>query len=202
MDEFVSQLGRSLGGSNAEDRRNWADEFMRLELGLDVLFPLLQAEFAVVQKLVWLISDIGKRDARVLVPHMPLLYSLRDELQVPGMHRSVAKWLWMTAVPGTLLWDGVDEGGEPDAIEQLHRWLESSTNCIASKSYSAKALQALMLDGRIDGRRFLAQLAIEARSANASYAARMRKLAARVAELMGDAGPGRRLSSKKAKASR
>ena len=113
--EILDQLKSGLARSNAEERKEWALQIAEGDVDVELLLVLLHTDEKTAQRFTWLITDIAELDSELVIPCMPLLFSLRDQMPFPGMDRSVAKWLLLTNVPEEL---------EREAIAQLFEWME------------------------------------------------------------------------------
>ena len=163
-DSFVNELVSRLADSSAADRTRWAERIVGEERSLESLLSLLHAEQKTAQRFMWLIGDLSDHCPDIVAPCMPLLFSLRDQMPFPGMRRSVAKWLWKTDVPKEV---------EKDATPQLLQWLGDDVSSIGCKSYSAKALHALAVEGRVAHDQFAKALLTQTNSTNAAFSKRM-----------------------------
>ncbi|MGI9515957.1 MAG: hypothetical protein ACR2NP_02830 [Pirellulaceae bacterium] len=165
--QLIEQLRSSLATSDSAMRKQWATEIVERQIALDSLMVLWHGDPGTAQRFMWLIGDICELDPKTVAPSLPVLFEFRDGMPFPGMPRSVAKWLWLTNVPRAI---------EEPAIQQLFDWLEDPNASIGCKSYTAKALQQLALDKRIDKSRLQNALVSEIESPNQAYGSRMKKL--------------------------
>ncbi len=171
--ELVRELQLGLATSDAKARKAWATEMVRQGIHLrDILF-LFHGEEKTAQRFMWFIGDLCQVDMEQVAETLPILFDLRDQVPFPGMHRSVSKWLLETGVP---------EEVEGVAVPQMLQWLADSRSCIASKSFSAKALANLVRDGRLEAAQLLPILEKESRHKNPAYASRIKKLINRIRE--------------------
>lgn len=170
VDSFIQELRHNLARSDARARKEWAREIVRREIPVESLFSLLHADKMTSQRFMWLLVNVCEQNPSSFARSLPVLFSMRDAVDNTGMHRCVAKWLHLTNVPEEI---------EDEATEQMFLWLESPAACIASKSYSAKALFDLVQQGRASRERFERALDQEMGARNRSYAGRMAKLRSR-----------------------
>ncbi len=169
--DLINQLASKLATSDAKLRRHWAEQIATQNIPLQSLFSLLHDEIGTSQRFVWLIGDLCERDPYVVAPCLPFLFSLRDQMPFPGMHRSLAKWLWLTGVPESV-------GGKQTKtwIEQLFAWMEDPTAKVGCKSYAAKGLFELAIESRVSKQRVLRVLDAQSRHTNKAFGTRMKKL--------------------------
>ena len=169
--EICMQLQRSLADSDSKARKFWARQIVEQEVPLDALLSLLHSDQKTAQRFTWLIGDICELSPEAVASSLPFLFSLRDQMPFPGMHRSIAKWLWLTKVPQTI---------EKQAFEQLFQWLDGTPYCIGSKSYAAKALYESAAEGRVSIGRLKRVLSRQCEHPNPAYSSRMSKLLLRL----------------------
>ncbi len=165
--DLIEQLRSSLATSDSAIRKQWATEIVERQIPLERLMVLWHDDPATAQRFMWLIGDICELDPETVAPSLPVLFEFRDGMPFPGLPRSVAKWLWLTNVPTEM---------EQSAIKQLFDWLTDPNASIGCKSYTAKALQQLALDQRVDKSRLQAALRSETQSPNLAYGSRMKRL--------------------------
>ena len=166
-DELIQQLKKSLSTSDARDRKYWSQWIIEKEIPLQSLMSLLHYGDGTSQRFMWLIGDVCEMDPATVAVCMPILFSLRNEMPFPGMPRSVAKWLWLTRVPASV---------EKEAIAQLVSWIDDESASIACKSYTAKALFDLAIDGRVPVDCVVASLERQSAHENRAYGKRMQKI--------------------------
>lgn len=147
---------------------------MDRDVPIERLFALLDPGDKTSQRFTWLIGDVCEIDPNRVAIYLPLLFSLRNEMPFPGMQRSVSKWLLLTSVPAEV---------ETAAIKQLLSWVRDPQACIASKSYSARALFELVKTKRLSRKRAMNALVTQLDHVNRSYAYRITRLAERLNEL-------------------
>ena len=167
IDELIGDLRESLATSDSAMRKRWASEIVDRQISLHDLMLLWHGDSGTAQRFMWLIGDICELDPATVAASLPVLFQFRNGMPFPGMPRSVAKWLWLTGIPAEI---------ETPATEQLFAWLEDPEASIACKSYTAKALQVLVLEGRIENSQLQRALESQLKSTNPAYAARMKKL--------------------------
>lgn len=163
-DAFFSDLVNRLAESSAAQRKLWAEQMVAEQRSLESLLSLLHAEQKTAQRFMWFIGDLSEHCPNIVAPCMPLLYSLRDQMPFPGMRRSVAKWLWKTNIPKEV---------EAEAIPQLLEWLGDDYTSVSCKSYSAKALHALAVEGRVSHDDLAIAFESQAKSTNQAFGKRM-----------------------------
>ncbi len=172
--EILRQLRNSLAESDSQARKEWARQIVDAQHPLENLLSLLHGDHKTAQRFTWLISDIGEADVKILEPCMPALFSLRDQMPFPGMHRGVAKWLLLTHVPQAI---------EKEAIEQMIAWLNSDSTCIASKSFSARVLFQLAIQKRIPRQTVKQIIGRQLGNKNQAFSKRMGKLLERLEKI-------------------
>lgn len=165
--QLLAELRSFLAQSDSQLRKKWARQIAEQKVPLESLLSLLHGETKTAQRFTWLISDIGEAAPDLLAPCMPMLFSLRDQMPFPGMQRGVAKWLLITNVPANV---------EEDATEQLLAWMRDPNACIASKSFSARVLTELALQGRISTAVVKRVFQSQVGTINRAYSRRMEKL--------------------------
>ena len=164
---LLHSLKQSLARSVSVDRKAWARQIVDDDVPLISLLSLLHGEEKTAQRFMWLIGDVCELDPARVETCIEVLFDQRDQMPFPGMQRSVSKWLGLTNVPTVV---------ERAAVDQMFAWLKSDQACIASKSYSAKALFQLVEQNRIQPARLKNALKGQAQHSNRAYACRMQKL--------------------------
>jgi hypothetical protein len=165
--DLLVQLKSRLAQSMSEQRKHWAHEIIDRQVSLQSLFSLWHADSKTAQRFMWLMGDISELDPDRVVPCMPFLFALRDQMPFPGMHRSVAKWLLNTNVP---------EEVAPEATEQLFAWLKDEAEEIGCKHYATKALLDLSRQNRFSLTRLKHALRTESNHQNRAYRGRVQRL--------------------------
>ena len=164
---LIQTLKSSLAGSDSRARKAWAEQIVEEGIPLESLLSLLHGHGQTSQRFMWLIGDICERDPKRVADCIETLFELRNQMPFPGMQRSVSKWLDLTNVPTQI---------EKQAVKQMFAWLTSDEACIASKSYSAKALVQLAKQGRIPRKKLMDALEDQSKHSNRAYGGRMLKL--------------------------
>jgi hypothetical protein len=165
--DLLETLRVSLAGSDSATRKAWALEIVESGEPLKTLFSLLHGEVRTAQRFTWLLGDVAALNPELMIPCMPLLLSLCEEMPFSGMQRSVAKWLLLTNVPEQI---------ESESITQFFRWLNSESACIASKSYSARALFEMVKQNRVPQSKVAKAVKGQIGTINPAYSYRMKKL--------------------------
>ena len=161
------ELNGLLQGSDARLRKHWAQRICQEKILLIDLLPLLHGHLKTAQRFTWLIGDLLDEDPGVVMPVLPMLFDLRDQMPFPGMQRSVAKCLWFLNVPTEV---------EAEAIPQLFDWLANDQSEVGVKHYASKALFDLAVSGRIKPEKLIAILRKQTHHPNKAHAGRMEKL--------------------------
>lgn len=164
---MIRKLRLGLAESDAAERKRWAHELIDQRIPLESLFSLWHADVKTAQRFMWFVGDLSDLEPGVVAPCIVFLFSLRDEMPFPGMHRSVAKWLLRTNLPPEI---------EQDGMKQLFAWLADPHEEIGCKHYSARALANLVQQGRASSPRLKKVLRAEVKHRNPAYAARTQKL--------------------------
>ncbi len=166
ISELIDQMRNALPASDAELRKYWAGQVIDRDIELSQLITLFHGERQVAQRFMWFIGDVCELDPDRVSRCLPLLFELRDAMPFPGMRRSVAKWLWHTGVPEEI----------NGAAGQLLEWITDPEVSIACKSFSAKALELLVRQGRISPETVIRALGSQFGMATPAFGRRMRKV--------------------------
>jgi len=125
--ELYNELKENLQKSTHEQRKAWALIISEKQFSLKPFSKLLECKPAVPSRFLWLLSDVGNCDSKLLYNFLPYLLELRKDLGHIKTEASFAN-LWLIA--------GVPEENEAQAIDLLFNWLQSSDTNVTTKSRS------------------------------------------------------------------
>lgn len=171
---ILERLKSSLAESDSENRKDWSRQIVEGGVPLENLLSLFHLDQKTAQRFMWLIGDVCELEPDAVVPCLPFLFSLRDQMPFPGMRRSVAKWLWLTNVPSSV---------EDEAVGQLLDWLNGPGSTIGCKSYAAKALFELAVQKRVSVNHLKRILKRQTENKNEAFGSRMDKLRRQLGEI-------------------
>ncbi len=177
MNQLFRELSSRLAKSMSVERKSWAEQVVNEGISLKDLLGLLHADAKTSQRFMWLLGDICELAPDLLVPLMPLLFSLRNEMPFPGMRRSVSKWLDLTNVPANI---------EGQAIPQLLNWTGDSDVSIACRSYSTRTLVKLASSGRINPRKVAKAVESQLKQGTPAFQKRMQQALDRLSAMSDD----------------
>ena len=166
-DPLILEMSRGLARSNAAQRKIWARTLIRDQRSLQSLFSLLHSDPKTLERFTWFIGDLAELSPESLVDSMPLLFDLKDQVEFPGITRSVAKWLLCTNVPSNI---------ERVAIPQLMAWITDDSASISCKSFTAKVLVNLARSDRLDANKVIEALNSQTKHDNLAYRKRIKRL--------------------------
>ncbi len=167
ISELIDELNSLLQGSDARLRKHWAERIVSEKIPVSSLMTLLHGHEKSAQRFTWLIGDLLDEAPSLVSECLPMLFALRDQMEFPGMPRTVGKCFWCLGVPESL---------EKEAIPQLFEWLENDDFEVSVKHYAAKTLYDLAIENRIDIQRLDRILKNQAQHKNKAHAGRMEKL--------------------------
>ena len=124
--EFYKELESSLPISTSEQRRIWATTIIEKNIDIKELSKLLKAEPKTATRFLWLLSDIGIYNPKILIDVLPFLLDLPDHLD-PKYKISFASFWYIVGVPPE---------NEGIAIDLLFQWLLSPNTNVTMKSRS------------------------------------------------------------------
>lgn len=124
---FYNKLKESLPKSNATDRQQWAKNILEQKINLKDLSKLLFSEKEVASRFLWLLSDIGTLNPKILNDFLPYLLTVKDQINYSKLEASFANF-WILA--------GVPFENEAEAISLLFNWVLSPQLNVTSKSRS------------------------------------------------------------------
>lgn len=125
--EFYHKLEHALPKSTADERMKWASIIIDRNYDLKELSKLLFENKQISTRFLWLLSDIGGIDSKVLFDELPYLFNLRDKINHLETKASFANY-WLLV--------GVPIQNEAEAITLLFEWLQSNEVNVHTKSRS------------------------------------------------------------------
>ena len=129
--ELYSVLVNELPKSTAKDRQAWARTIAENKIDLLDLSNLLFCDKHITSRFMWLLTDVGETDAKILLKYLPYLLKVKDEIKYKEQGASFANY-WLVC--------GVPKVNETQAIDLLFSWLQSSESNVTTKSRSAFVL--------------------------------------------------------------
>lgn len=129
--ELVEELPTSM---NAH-RILWAKAIVDNNIALHDLIGLLGEEHKVAYRFLWLLSDIGDRDADKLYQFLPELFNARDTYKQFDYTPAFCKYWHIVSIP---------EEQEAEAIDLCFGWLNDPKAKVSFKYYSMWVLHKLL----------------------------------------------------------
>lgn len=172
--QFVDELKRLLATSDSKLRKHWAKRVLAEQVPVSSFISLLHAEKKTAQRFTWLIGDLLEADSGLIAEFVPMLFSLRDQMPFPGMHRTVGK---------CLLYCGLPKNMESESIAVLIEWLGNDQFEIGTKHYASKVLFELVKQSAVSSDTLDRLLAQQEKHSNPAHATRMSKMRIKLKKL-------------------
>lgn len=131
--QFYNEMEFSLHLSTAEKRKIWAATIIKEGIKIRDISNFLKCERKTATRFLWLVSDIGALNPKLLFLELPFLLDLSDELNL-NYQTSFATF-WLIA--------GVPIENEGRAIDLLFQWLLSPKINVTTKYRSLLVLVKL-----------------------------------------------------------
>lgn len=132
--DYFTFLKSNLSSSSEIDRIKWANEIINQEIDLNSLSDLYLCEYKIASRYLWLLSNIGNIDSKILLEYLPTLLELRKKKIHKNTEGSFANY-WLIA--------GVPIESESEAIDLLFEWINSSNVNVTGKSRAMQVLYIL-----------------------------------------------------------
>ena len=132
--EFYNLLENSLPQSSAMERKVWASTIIEQNIDIKFLSKLLWSDKKTSTRFLWLLSDVGSLNQKVLFNELSYLFQLSNKVTQINFKTSFATY-WLIC--------GIPAENESIAIELLFNWIQSANTNITTKSRSLFALYNL-----------------------------------------------------------
>lgn len=125
--EFYNKLKESLPKNNATDRQQWAKIILEQKINLKNLSELLFSEKEIARRFLWLLSDIGSLNHKILNEFLPYLLTVKNQVNYSKLEASFTNFWILSGVPFE---------NEAEVISLLFDWVLSPQLNVTSKSRS------------------------------------------------------------------
>lgn len=135
MKALTDQLSASLR-SDASDQnmKRWISVIRDKKIPIADLVPLIHAEHPVGMRFSWLLGGLCEKYPAMVAPAIPYLFNHRQDIDIEGFNRSLAKLFYHCGIPSEL---------EGEATDALFRWLSDPASNVSTKRIALLALQKL-----------------------------------------------------------
>jgi len=116
---------------NSLNRKAWAKRLVKEKVDLTQWLHLLEGKGKLAKRFLWLLGDVADVSPTVIRAVIPLVFAQRDAYQIPGVHRSLAKWMRTAGVP---------EAMEGEAFDVLMDWVQHPKTSKACRFYTLGVL--------------------------------------------------------------
>ncbi len=131
---FVQILAEKLPSSSNSNRDVWAKKIVEEHIPISVILPLLDLDYKIASRTLWLFTQIAMVDPSYLRPHLWTIYERFKANTIKGGEASIANQ-WLIC--------GIPEDQEGQAVDVLFSWLSSSQMNETTKLRSRKALEKI-----------------------------------------------------------
>ncbi len=113
------------------NRKAWAKKIVAASVDLKDWLPELEGEKRLATRFLWLFGDVAEKNPAQIKPLITTIYKNRDTYKIPGVHRSLAKWVWLAGAPEEI------EGELLDVLIEwvLHPKTEKAVRCYAVEAF-------------------------------------------------------------------
>lgn len=132
--KLFHELKILLPNSSGRERFKWAQTIVQQEIDLVRLAGLLEDEYQVSSRFLWLLSEIGLLDPEKLHDFLPTVLKKIRQTNHKNVEASLAKF-WLLS--------GVPPQNESEAITLLFTWIQSNQVNVTGKSRSMQVLYKL-----------------------------------------------------------
>lgn len=133
---FLEELKELLPESTGAQRKEWAAQVVENDWEVRNLVSLLECEYKIASRFLWLLSDIGEADPKRLKVDLPYLFERISTAEIKGWEASFANY-WIIC--------GVPEAKEGTYLDQLFTWLNAPELNVTTKSRALVVLHELSL---------------------------------------------------------
>lgn len=119
---------------SSENLRGIGNRLKKENADLGEYLDLLWEEHPIGMRFTWLMGGLCERAPEMIAPHLPRLFTAKEELNFPGYDRSLAKWMSLCGIPEEI---------EGEVADQLFEWMLDPQIKVAVKAFSMTALANL-----------------------------------------------------------
>lgn len=133
-EKLFHELKTLLPSSSGIERIKWAHVIIQQEIELAQLIGLLEYEYRIASRFLWLLSEVGQLDSKKLHRFLPSLLEKIKQTNHRNVEASLAQF-WLLS--------GVPPQNESEAITLLFEWIQSNQVNVTGKSRSMQVLYQL-----------------------------------------------------------